>query len=85
MTGNLKETRLVLSSGSTSAVSGPAAIFYVSKQCYAEFFEPDAGFPGGTMFYEVVTSDCPAGFDFEPLVLTAPYEGPKIEKRAARG
>jgi predicted small lipoprotein YifL len=86
MTGNLKETLLVLSSGSTSAVSGPVGIFYVSPRCYAEYFEPDSGgFPGGTMFYEVVTSDCPTGFDFDSLVLTAPYEGPKIEKRAARG
>jgi len=32
------------------------------------------------MFYEVVTSDCPTGFDFDSLVLTAPYEGPKMKK-----
>ncbi len=85
MTGNLRETRLVLSSGDTAVVSGPAAIFYVSGLCYAEYFEPDSGFAGGAMFYEVVTSGCPAGFDFDSLVLTAPYEGPTLEKRAARG
>ena len=84
MKGNLRETILVRSDRSTSEASGPAAIFYVSGKCYAEYFEPNSGFPPGTMFYEVVTSGCPASFEFKSLVLTAPYEGPKIEKRVAR-
>lgn len=84
MIGELTEAKLIGSNGSVNLYSGPAAIFYANKDCYGEYFEPDSGFPGGSVFFEVVSSGCPSGLDLESLVLTDPYEGPILEKRSAK-
>jgi hypothetical protein len=36
------------------------------------------------MFFEVVTTGCPTGFDYKSLIHTAAYEGTPIQKRAAK-
>ena len=84
MEGELAQTDLIDSDGSISSYSGPASIFSCSPECYAEYFEPDGGYPGLSMFFEVVTTGCPAGFDHTSLIRTSPYEGAPIQKRAAK-
>ena len=84
MEGELARTDLIDSDGSISSYSGPASIFSCSRECYAEYFEPDGGYPGRSMFFEVVTTGCPAGFDHTSLIRTSPYEGAPIQKRAAK-
>jgi hypothetical protein len=84
MEGELAQTELINSNGSVSKSSGPASIFSCSPECYAEYFEPDGGYPGRAMFFEVVTTRCPTGFDYQSLIRTAAYEGTPIQKRAAK-
>ena len=84
MEGELAQTELIISNGSLSKVSGLASIFSCSPECYAEYFEPDGAYPGGSMFFEVVTTRCPTGFDYSSLIRTAAYEGTPIPKRGPK-
>ena len=81
MEGELAQTELITSNGSLSKVSGLASIFSCSPTCYAEYFEPAGDYPGGVMFFEVVHTGCPTGFDYTSLIRTAAYEGTPIQKR----
>jgi hypothetical protein len=84
MEGELAPTELLISNGSLSKFSGLASMFSCSSTCYAEYFEPDGDYPGGVMFFEVITTGCPAGFDYTSLIRTAVYEGTPIPKRGPK-
>jgi len=81
MSGNLRNQMVIQTNQSVVSKSGPAAIFYCSSQCYAEFFEPTAAFPGQSVYLEKVTQRCPAGFNPNSLPLLPAYAGPDIGKR----
>lgn len=81
MSGNLTNQKIVQTNQSVNETSGPAGIFYCNPQCYAEFFEPTAAFPGQSVYLEKVTSNCPAGFNPDSVPTLPPYRGPDIGKR----
>jgi hypothetical protein len=84
MEGTLRDQDVINTDQSVTKSSANTAIFYCEPQCYAEFFEPTGRFPGGSVYYELVTSRCPAGFNPNALPLFAPYGGPNLGKRAAK-
>lgn len=83
MKGTLRSQKVIQTDQSVSTLSSATAIFYFSSSCYAEFFEPTSGFPGGSVFYELVKTSCPAGFSPDSLPLLSAYAGPTIVKRVA--
>ena len=84
MQGTLRDQSVINTDQSVTKSSANTAIFYCQPQCYAEFFEPTGRFPGRSVYYELVTSRCPAGFNPNALPLFAPYQGPALGKRAAK-
>jgi hypothetical protein len=84
MQGTLRDQSVINTDQSVTKSSANTAIFYCQPQCYAEFFEPTGRFPGRSVYYELVTSRCPAGFNPNSLPLFAPYQGPALGKRAAK-
>ena len=85
MQGDLRSQQVIQTDQSVKSTSGSTAIFYCDPACYAEFFEPTARFPGGSVYYELVTTRCPSGFNPQSLPLLAGYAGPNLGKRAAQG
>lgn len=83
MKGTLRSQKVIQTDQSVSTLSSATAIFYFSSSCYAEFFEPSSGFPGGSVFYELVKTSCPAGFSPDSLPLLSAYAGPTIVKKVA--
>lgn len=81
MSGNLTNQRVIQTNQSVVSTSGPASIFYCNQQCYAEFFEPTAQFPGQAVYLEKVTNNCPVGFDPSGIATLPAYAGPDIGKR----
>lgn len=81
MSGTLRQQKVIQTNQSVAATSGPASIFYCSPQCYAEFFEPTASFPGQSVYLEKVTQRCPSGFNPDSLPSVPAYAGPDIGKR----
>ena len=85
MQGDLRSQQVIQTDQSVKSTSGSTAIFYCDPACYAEFFEPTARFPGGSVYYELVTTRCPSGFNPQSLPLLAGYAGPSLGKKAANG
>ena len=83
MQGDLRNQQVIQTDQSVKSTSGSTAIFYCDPACYAEFFEPTARFPGGSVYYELVTTRCPSGFTPQSLPLLAGYAGPNLGKKAA--
>jgi len=81
MSGTLTGQKVIQTDQSVVTTSGPAGIFYCNPQCYAEFFEPTAKFPGGSVYLEKVTRNCPTGFNSGSVQTLAAYAGPNIGKR----
>ena len=81
MQGTLRNQQVIQSDQSVKSISGPVGIFYCDPACYAEFFEPTARFPGGSVYYELVTSRCPSGFSPASLPLLTGYTGTSLGKR----
>jgi len=81
MSGNLTNQKVIQTNQSVVTTSGPAGIFYCNPQCYAEFFEPTAAFPGQSVYLEKVTRGCPTGFNPNTVPTVAAYSGPDIGKR----
>ena len=81
MSGNLSGQKIIQTNQSVVTTSGPAGIFYCNPQCYAEFFEPTAAFPGQSVYLEKVTSACPTGFNPNTVPTVTAYSGPDIGKR----
>ena len=84
MQGTLRDQSVINTDQSVTKSSANTAIFYCQPQCYADFFEPTGRFPGRSVYYELVTSRCPAGFNPNSLSLFAPFQGPALGKRAAK-
>ena len=87
MEGDLINQRVLSKYGAVRTISSKnGAIFYCSSHCYAEFFEPEPNreYRGPVLFYELVTSSCPAGFFPHDLALFEPYAGPELMKKSAR-
>lgn len=84
MQGTLRDQSVINTDQSVTKSSANTAIFYCEPLCYAEFFEPTGNFPGRSVYYERVTSRCPAGFNPNSLPLFTPYLGPNLGKRAAK-
>jgi hypothetical protein len=85
MEGDLRNQQVIQTDLSVKSISGPTAVFYCDPACYAEFFEPATRFPGGSVYYELVTTRCPSGFNPQSLPLLAGYAGPNLGKMAAKG
>ena len=81
MQGTLRNQQVIQTDQSVKTLSGPVAIFYCDPACYAEFFEPTGRFPGGSAYYELVTTRCPSGFNPASLPLLTGYAGPSLGKR----
>ena len=81
MQGTLRNQQVIQSDQSVRTISGPVAIFSCDPSCYAEFFEPTARFPGGSAYYELVTTRCPSGFNPASLPLLTGYTGTSLGKR----
>ncbi|MFZ4487115.1 MAG: hypothetical protein ACOYO9_11055, partial [Candidatus Nanopelagicales bacterium] len=85
MEGDLRNQQVIQTDQSVKSISGSTAVFYCDPACYAEFFEPATRFPGGSVYYELVTTRCPSGFNPQALPLLAGYAGPNLGKMAAKG
>ena len=85
MQGDLRNQQVIQTDQSVKSTSGSTAIFYCDPACYAEFFEPTTRFPGGSVYYELVTTRCPSGFNPQSLPLLSGYAGPNLGKMAAKG
>jgi hypothetical protein len=81
MSGTLTGQKVIQTDQSVVTTSGPVGIFYCNPQCYAEFFEPTTKFPGGSVYLEKVTRNCPTGFNSSGVQTLAAYAGPNIGKR----
>lgn len=81
MSGNFTNQKVIQTNQTVVATTGPAGIFYCNPQCYAEFFEPTAAFPGQSVYLEKITRNCPAGFDPSTVTTLTAYSGPDIGKR----
>ena len=81
MSGNLTNQKVIQTNQSVVNTSAPISIFYCNPQCYAEFFEPTASFPGQSVYLEKVTRGCPVNFDPNTLATLPAYTGPDIGKR----
>ncbi len=81
MSGTLRNQNVIQTNQSVVKVSGPVSIYYCSPQCYAEFFEPTAPFPGQSVYLERSTQSCPVGFNSDALTTLPAYAGPNIGKR----
>jgi hypothetical protein len=81
MQGTLRNQQVIQSDQSVKTISSPVGIFYCDPTCYAEFFEPTAKFPGGSAYYELVTTRCPSGFNPASLPLLTGYSGANLGKR----
>ena len=72
MQGTLSDQSVINNDQSVTKSLANTVIFYCQPQCYAEFFEPTGNFPGRSVYYELVTNRCPAGFNPTSLPLFAP-------------
>ena len=81
MKGTLRSQKVIQTDQSVSTLSSTTAIFYFSSTCYAEFFEAEN--KGGSVFYELVKTSCPQGFNPDSLPLLSAYAGPTLTKRVA--
>ena len=81
MKGTLRSQKVIQTDQSVATLSSATAIFYFSSTCYAEFFEAEN--KGGSVFYELVKTSCPQGFNPDSLPLLSAYAGPTLTKRVA--
>lgn len=82
MRGTLcSQKKVIQTDQSVATHSSATAIFYFSSTCYAEFFEAEN--KGGSVFYELVKTSCPQGFNPDSLPLLSVYAGSTVTKCVA--
>lgn len=79
MTGVLSNEQILKSNGQTKKIhSQTGSIFHCSQSCYGLFFEAERKpqFRGRVLYYDLVTEQCPQGFDVAALKPFEAYQGP---------
>ena len=78
--GIVPEEQILQNNGTSKRIRNePVQIFYCNQSCYGHFNEADKKpqLKGRVIFYELVTSSCPNGFDVSKVNMALVYEGPE--------